>query len=69
LQQNAAMVEESAAASENLKEQARNLTDIVSNFRLSRTEPGYSKRVNANGAATQAPQSLSNTPRLLANRS
>ncbi|MEO7107965.1 MAG: methyl-accepting chemotaxis protein, partial [Rhodoferax sp.] len=69
LQQNAAMVEESAAASENLKEQARNLTDIVSNFRLSRTEPGYSKRVNANGAATQAPQSLSNTPHLLANRS
>ncbi len=39
LQQNAAMVEESAAASENLKEQARNLTEIVSAFRLSRSEP------------------------------
>ncbi|QTN28072.1 HAMP domain-containing protein [Rhodoferax sp. AJA081-3] len=41
LQQNAAMVEESAAASENLKDQARNLTHIVSTFRLSRDEPGY----------------------------
>ncbi len=37
LQQNAAMVEESAAASENLKEQASNLTHIVNTFRLSRT--------------------------------
>ncbi len=41
LQQNAAMVEESAAASENLKDQARNLTHIVNTFRLSRDEPGY----------------------------
>jgi len=47
LQQNAAMVEESAAASENLKEQARNLTHIVSTFRLSRTEPGYPGTVEA----------------------
>jgi len=39
LQQNAAMVEQSAAASENLKEQARKLTHIVSTFRLSRSEP------------------------------
>jgi len=39
LQQNAAMVEQSAAASENLKEQARRLTHIVSTFRLSRSEP------------------------------
>ena len=39
LQQNAAMVEESAAASENLKEQARNLTHIVNTFRLNRTAP------------------------------
>jgi methyl-accepting chemotaxis protein len=38
LQQNAAMVEESAGASENLKDQARKLTDIVRTFRLSRTE-------------------------------
>lgn len=47
LQQNAAMVEESAAVSENLKDQARNLTDIVSTFRLSRDEPGYNSRANA----------------------
>jgi methyl-accepting chemotaxis protein len=42
LQQNAAMVEQSAAASENLKEQARKLTHIVSTFRLSRSEPARS---------------------------
>jgi methyl-accepting chemotaxis protein len=47
LQQNAAMVEESAGASESLKDQARNLTDIVSTFRLSRDEPGYNSRANA----------------------
>jgi len=41
LQQNAAMVEQSAAASENLKEQARKLTHIVSTFRLSRSEPHH----------------------------
>lgn len=37
LQQNAAMVEESAAASDNLKEQALSLTGIVRTFRLSRS--------------------------------
>lgn len=47
LQQNAAMVEESAAASENLKDQARNLTDIVSTFRLSRDEPSHNNGANA----------------------
>ena len=51
LQQNAAMVEESAAASENLKEQTLSLTHIVSTFRLSRDEPGYggAATVNATG--------------------
>ncbi len=44
LQQNAAMVEESAAASENLKEQAGALTHQVHSFHLSRDEPGYVKR-------------------------
>lgn len=43
LQQNAAMVEESAAASENLKEQAASLAHQVSSFHLSRDEPGYVK--------------------------
>ena len=53
LQQNAAMVEESAAASENLKEQARNLTHIVSTFRLSRDEPGYANPTNAGNSTAQ----------------
>src|SRR5690606_41912596 len=34
-QQNAALVEESAAAAESLKEQARKLTEVVATFRLS----------------------------------
>jgi methyl-accepting chemotaxis protein len=55
LQQNAAMVEESAAASENLKEQARNLTHIVSTFRLSRDGQGQSGQA---GSAFVAPQRL-----------
>jgi methyl-accepting chemotaxis protein len=64
LQQNAAMVEESAAASENLKDQALNLTHIVSTFRLSRDEVGYSK---SNQAKSIPPSS--NNQRLLSNRS
>jgi methyl-accepting chemotaxis protein len=50
LQKNAAMVEESAAAAEDLKEQARNLTLIVNTFILSRDEPTSSTR----GAKTDA---------------
>ena len=61
LQQNAAMVEESAAASENLKEQARNLTHIVSTFKLSRDEPGYTSQTSVTLP--------SNNQRLLPNRS
>ncbi len=67
LQQNAAMVEESAAASENLKDQAGNLTHIVSNFRLSRSEPPRSATVP--GPTGQAGSSISGQPnRLLLNR-
>ena len=62
LQQNAAMVEESAAASENLKDQALNLTHIVSTFRLSRDDAGYS------GQSVSIPPS-NNERRLLSNRS
>lgn len=62
LQQNAAMVEESAAASENLKDQALNLTHIVSTFRLSRDDAGYS------GQSISIPPS-NNERRLLSNRS
>ena len=64
LQQNAAMVEESAAASENLKEQTRNLTYIVNTFRLSRDEPGAS----VNGAAASPRSALAARPPLLSNR-
>ena len=53
LQQNAAMVEESASASESLKEQARNLTNIVSTFRLSRDEPGYASRASSGASTAQ----------------
>ena len=70
LQQNAAMVEESAAASENLKEQARNLTHIVSTFRLSRSA---SEPTGTFAAAHTAPSVVrrptSATQRLLSNRS
>jgi len=53
LQQNAAMVEESAAVSENLKEQAVSLARKVRSFHLSRDEPGYVKRSEgAHSAAT-----------------
>ncbi|HEV8312843.1 MAG TPA: methyl-accepting chemotaxis protein, partial [Burkholderiaceae bacterium] len=37
-QQNAALVEESAAAAESLKEQANKLTSVVSNFRIAATQ-------------------------------
>ena len=53
LQQNAAMVEESAAASENLKEQARNLTHIVNTFRLSRDERIYTSQTGVDNTTTQ----------------
>jgi methyl-accepting chemotaxis protein len=53
LQQNAAMVEESASASENLKEQAVSLARKVRSFHLSRDEPGYVKQSEgAHSAAT-----------------
>jgi methyl-accepting chemotaxis protein len=58
LQQNAAMVEESAAASENLKEQAVSLAHQIRSFHLSRNEPGYVKL----GDGTQL--SASSQPRL-----
>ena len=67
LQQNAAMVEESAAASENLKEQARNLTHIVNTFRLSRDDPGYRAAASANAVPTSRNQALAAPPRLLSN--
>ena len=59
LQQNAAMVEESAAASENLKEQAVFLTHQIHNFHLTRDEPGYTKL--GDGTSTSSHRT-SNTP-------
>ena len=70
LQQNAAMVEESAAASENLKEQARNLTHIVSTFRLSRTDTADagSYVANSTAAASVTRPVPTNTQQLLVSR-
>jgi methyl-accepting chemotaxis protein len=56
LQQNAAMVEESAAASDSLNEQAQNLTHIVSSFRLSRSEPAQAPQ----GAEGHSPAAFGN---------
>ncbi|MBI2748901.1 MAG: HAMP domain-containing protein [Burkholderiales bacterium] len=53
LQQNAAMVEESAGASENLKEQARKLTHIVSTFQLNHAEPARLQPVDGASADTR----------------
>ncbi len=69
LQQNAAMVEESAAASENLKEQARTLTDIVSAFRLSRTQPEVGRMTGTTSAGPSSSSALPGQSRLLLNRS
>jgi len=60
LQQNAAMVEESAAASENLKEQAVSLAHQVHSFHLSRDEPSYVKL----GEGTQLTRAVPTLPRL-----
>ena len=68
LQQNAAMVEESAGASENLKEQARNLTHIVSTFRLSRDEPDYIHMGNATQIEPTVTPVLATKKRLRLNR-
>ncbi|MGQ0708681.1 MAG: methyl-accepting chemotaxis protein [Rhodoferax sp.] len=58
LQQNAAMVEQSAAASANLKEQAFSLTGQVHSFHLRRDEPGYVKRGDGTRSAQENPALL-----------
>ena len=57
-QQNAAMVEQSAAASDSLTEQAHRLTEIVSAFRLVRNEAGhpYATLPNENTSQGTRPQ-------------
>ena len=56
-QQNAALVEESAAAAESLKHQAANLAEVVSVFKLNGSTP---KAAKANHAA---PIRVANLPR------
>jgi len=68
LQQNAAMVEESAAASENLKDQARTLTDIVSAFRLSRSQQPDMRMAGSPTAAPASGSALPGKSRLLLNQ-
>ena len=61
-QQNAALVEESAAAGESLREQAANLSKVVATFRLDDPQvPAVPGRITARPAAT-APRTLPTTP-------
>ncbi|MDC8783624.1 methyl-accepting chemotaxis protein [Roseateles koreensis] len=53
-QQNAALVEESAAAAESLKDQARRLTEVVSVFRLSQADAGQGSHGGGTGSAASA---------------
>jgi len=45
-QQNAALVEQSAAAAESLKDQAARLAGLVSTFRLDRSEAGQAQPID-----------------------
>ncbi|MDH4425129.1 MAG: methyl-accepting chemotaxis protein [Acidovorax sp.] len=72
-QQNAALVEEGAAAADSLKEQAGRLTQMVHAFRLTR-DGGETGGWNASGGATAAPAAMpaphhNAAPRQLASRS
>ncbi|ABQ26354.1 methyl-accepting chemotaxis protein [Geotalea uraniireducens] len=61
-QQNAALVEEAAAAAESLKEQARSMVDAVSRFKLNDSEQSPLKRVEVklnNQTSAQAPANKS----------
>ncbi len=62
-QQNAALVEESAAAAESLKDQAQRLTEVVSVFKLSSNEGGHRGHGHTPSAAsnTHASKSASNS--------
>ena len=61
-QQNAALVEEGAAAAESLRDQAVKLSQVVSNFKLSRSELGSSQKpgtsINRFDTPTQKPGPL-----------
>ena len=62
-QQNAALVEESAAAAESLREQAARLSHVVQQFRLAESAGGYGHGgAVAAPYADQAPQALAAGP-------
>jgi methyl-accepting chemotaxis protein len=56
-QQNAALVEQSAAAAESLKEQAKRLADVVATFRLGATAPAAPTVAKAPAPAARQPAS------------
>ena len=61
-QQNAALVEEAAAASQSMQEQASKLTDVVSVFKLSANEAGSVQTVHVTAKATALPSTKRPTP-------
>ena len=61
-QQNAALVEEAAAASESMKEQAGNLSESVEQFKMSEVAQGAGAR--SDGAERRGPHRATNISRL-----
>jgi methyl-accepting chemotaxis protein len=65
-QQNAALVEQSAAAAESMQEQAKTLSDLVSVFRLDRRQTALAARASAAPPnrllGKQAPRALASPP-------
>ena len=65
-QQNAALVEQSAAAAESLKEQAARLSDVVATFRLDRAAPTQPRpQTLATKAVPPLTRKVSPTPAVL----
>ncbi|HNZ90552.1 MAG TPA: methyl-accepting chemotaxis protein, partial [Acidovorax sp.] len=65
-QQNAALVEESAAAAESLREQAQRLSQVVQQFHLADAGAGQLGRSRATASVPQRAMTGHITPRLAA---
>lgn len=65
-QQNAAMVEEAAAAAESMSDQARLLTELVSFFRVEEEESAPAAPAHARPARATAPEAPKSRPRVVA---
>ena len=55
-QQNAALVEEAAAASESMDEQARGLSELITFFKIDQNSSGHTMQMNTQSSAKMAPQ-------------